>query len=159
MRLSRTGKCFPHSSRVSLPSVRCRGKSSFSRYHAMAARLPPRVRGSFGKRTGKGVAGLIFPPPSNEKPVHCCHLSNDFFTDFPTLSRRRNIVPFRQRLRFIPAKNSRFSLLSLFVLHFPSLRFLFLFLADGCRKYSATMTLDSRGNAAVQRKTRRRISY
>lgn len=49
-------KRLPRWSRVALPSVRCRGKSSFSRYHAMAARLPPGVPASFGERTREGVA-------------------------------------------------------------------------------------------------------
>lgn len=112
-------KRLPHSSRVALPSVRCRGKSSFSRYHAMAARLPPGVRASFGKRTRKGVVLTDFSTLFERKarallpPI-----------DHPTLSLRTNILPFHRRLRYIAAKNSCFSLRSLFVLHFPSLRFL-----------------------------------
>lgn len=91
----------------------------------MAARLPLGVRGFFGKRAREGVALARFSTLFERKARALLPpIERRFHRPSPTLSLRRNIVPFHRRLRFIAAKNSCFSPRSLFVLRFPSLRFL-----------------------------------
>lgn len=117
---------------------------------------------SSGNVLAKGLPWLVFLPSSNEKPVRCCHLSNDFFTDRPLPS------PFEETSSLStdvcvssPLKIPAFLLVRSSSYGFPLFdSFPFAdHVVDGRRKYSSTMTLDSRGNAAVYRRIRRRISY